>query len=510
MKRIFGYWLPSHPPKGWIEALSDAFILSLALSECLYVVLIELEASFRTFWVCTLPLVIAVFAFELSSVTKRFTFDRWSSFHRMVALVALLAILATLFIDRPDADDETYLKIMSLALDGIDLPIREAFLPGGFGNYLWSAELILIPGGSYFSGLPLLSLYYLAVPAALALVSISFQARLVHALKMRFPVLALGFLILILLAWGDTHRSLSNTGLARFFHGKSAIPWIVMPALWTYWLAYRSSGAFRDLAFLLLCIPVGLALSPSGFYVSSLGLGMLLMGEVGRMALNPGIALRIRLAAGSFLAAFTLWALGYLGYLAPIAPGEGLAGWRWISEPPGRTDFEGLRLNAELLPHVLGRGFRGLLVYVGLALFPLFLWRRNKGSDLFPYAIVSLLLILNPLTPEMMATGFYSTMGWRWYWVLPVVPSLLLLNDRLAGLWRWNSGRWAPSALLLGAYAFSSGAWVASAENHARIVAPRHRLPRGDSERLHEFPDRPGSVIELRGRRLVTPKGNLY
>ena len=115
------------PSQGWVETLSDSFVLSLGLSECLYVLLVQQEASFRTFWVLSLLLILSVLGVQLSKLASPFRLDLHSPYPRMLILVAVVAVLATSFIDRPDADDETYLRIMALSLDGMDQPIREAF-----------------------------------------------------------------------------------------------------------------------------------------------------------------------------------------------------------------------------------------------------------------------------------------------------------------------------------------------------------------------------------------------
>src|SRR5262249_27913436 len=86
-----------------------------------------------------------------------------------VLFFVIAGILLTLFLHRPDADDEQYLGMAFSLLAHADQPIQQ--LPG-YGSGLYESAFSTINAYeplkammSYLTGLPLLDSYYLLVPA---------------------------------------------------------------------------------------------------------------------------------------------------------------------------------------------------------------------------------------------------------------------------------------------------------------------------------------------------------
>ena len=495
LKRVWGY-----PDGGGLALLTDGFVFFLGITQCFYVLLVVLGGSLGTFWWVAATFFLMTVAWGLYGLRLR-SFDlRLTGESLAIVGTAIMAVMASLVIDRPDGDDDAYLVLLGSALDAQALPLEGLqFL----GPYLWDVERYLVAGFSTLTGVPLLAVYYLVAPALLALFTVLFAARLIRALQIRYVTAALFFLLVIMLFWGDSHRSLSNVGIARFFHGKSAVAWIAMPAMWGYWLSLRRRFQGRTLLLLLLCVPLGFSLSPSGLYVTMLGLAMLLLARLAGVALRPGSRgmVRVGILMGALLVVvFAAYRLGYL----LIA--DGVFGWQG---DPQLISFEGMPLNRDLLPHVLGTTFRGWVVYPVLLFFPILLGWKPSTRGFLGYAIVSVLLVLNPLTPAWVATAIHNTGGWRWYWVLPIVPALLVFFDGLILLGKRYRYGWALPVFFIGTYLLSDGIWVFSTANHARLGWPRYHLPQPESSKTQDF-GRGAPVIEIRAGRLVSPKGNLY
>jgi hypothetical protein len=97
------------------------------------------------------------------------------------------------------------------------------------------------------------------------------------------------------------------------------------------------------------------------------------------------------------------------------------------------------------------------------------------------YVFAFLVLLAIPWTSEVMAKLTYSTLSWRWFWLLPI-PVLAAVT--VAGLVRDTKALLGyPYALafylfLLVCFFAASPRWVLSDGNHAEFGWPDHKLGR--------------------------------
>src|SRR6188768_2238214 len=89
---------------------------------------------------------------------------------------------------------------------------------------------------SYITGLPLLDSYYLLVPAIMSALTVIITYRLLRELIPEGWFIAMLFFFVVMLTWGDVHRTLANFGFVRMFQGKSVLVSTVVPALFLYFL----------------------------------------------------------------------------------------------------------------------------------------------------------------------------------------------------------------------------------------------------------------------------------
>ena len=92
---------------------------------------------------------------------------------------------------------------------------------------------------SYITGLPLLDSYYLLVPALMSALTVIVTYRLLRKLVPEGWIIGMLFFFVVMLAWGDVHRTLANFGFVRMFQGKSVLVSAVVPALFLYFFLLR-------------------------------------------------------------------------------------------------------------------------------------------------------------------------------------------------------------------------------------------------------------------------------
>lgn len=88
--------------------------------------------------------------------------------------------------------------------------------------------------------------------------------RLYSVLMLRSRTIALVGLFVILLTWGDAHRTPSNFALVRLFQGKGAFVSLLAFAAILYWLRLAERKDGRSAALLFFVFVAGTGLSPTG------------------------------------------------------------------------------------------------------------------------------------------------------------------------------------------------------------------------------------------------------
>jgi hypothetical protein len=179
-------------------------------------------------------------------IKEKTLFYDWSSRNTILSLflLTILTIVITTIAVRPDADDAFYVGIVTQGLDFPWLPILK-FDPLFGVNELSKTEIYIPVMRIFHTYEPLavtvssifninhLTTYYIIFPAISCLVFISiFFCLYKEFLFSNFAtILALFILILLLIFWGDAHRTFGNFSFVRFFQGKSILIHIFVPTM---------------------------------------------------------------------------------------------------------------------------------------------------------------------------------------------------------------------------------------------------------------------------------------
>ena len=407
----------------------------------------------------------------------------------IIAAIAL-AVVITLCANRPDADDECYLGLAAIALDNPAALLNSSFSGDlCFIGYTLTSFDFLRASLSWFTGLPLLTSYYLLWPALIAAAVVVFQARLYKQIGVVHLTLALVVFFIVMLSWGDTHRTPANFGFVRMFQGKSALFWLAIPAAMLHWIRATSLGNKASMLLVACAIVSGTGFSPTGIPA-----GVLLLGLFWLATLLQGGAMHWRRQLLLLLPLLAVY---------PVLIGLTLRTTltKHFSIVATNTGTLDAVFTAAMRDMILGYGVRSIAALFCVIALP-FLLRASAAKR--PVAIFSVLcsgLFLFPWTSDLLAKLSRGSFAWRWMFVIPFVPAIAVTVDRLAGDARPRISRLSLTAGAALSFAIASPRWVISEANYTRITWPAYKL--ADGKRIHLRTYNASTTIE--GGRLISP-----
>lgn len=404
---------------------------------------------------------------------------------------SIVAVVVTLCLHRPDADDSCYLGIAALALDYTSIPMSTLLewtrCPAGYA--LTSFEF-LRASTSWLTGMPLLVSYYLLWPALIAIVVVAVNCDLMNMAGVRNLALAWLILLVVLLAWGDVHRTPSNFGLVRLFQGKSALFWAVVPAAICNWLRVVQQPDRRSLLMLFCTIVAGVGLSPTGVPMGAFLLGLFFAATcVHGAPRSPDRRVLLGLLA---IAAY------------PIAMGL-IIRYGFDHQAYGVTTDAGIRetvSNTDMIVFVLGSNLRGVVALLCAIALPFLLAPSGNRRLLSAYSVLCSILLVCPWTSTMLGTLGYGSFAWRWIFSIPFALAIIVAVDALAHHIRTPDIRHYVTGMLLVIYVAASQRFVASAGNHAEWRRPGFKTANKESIFLRPY----HGEVEIRGHRLISPE----
>jgi hypothetical protein len=465
-----GHNLLIHP----LESLCDSFFVFYSLWTLTWLASYLANLSFSSLspiFLLLLPLSVLALAFKPRPLMDQGTLSCARRDMLCVLLFIIAGVLLTLFLHRPDADDEQYLGEAFSLLANADEPIRQlAGYPGFHASGLSdiSAYEPFRAMVSYITGLPLLDSYYLLVPAIMSALTVIITYRLLRELIPEGWFIAMLFFFVVMLTWGDVHRTLANFGFVRMFQGKSVLVSTVVPALFLYFLLReRGQAAYH------------------GFLVGAVlitGVGF----TRGGLIIGPLLVLLLTLAKCSKK---VLIVAGILG--AVILPFIYYSGWN-LMNPSGLVMKSGCdcpsTTNLEMLEFTIGTGFRGVFLLMCVAASFLFVSNEHLRSYRNFLAIFFLLLLI-PGTSNFFAKTIQEYLSWRWMWIMPV-PALasVAVGGAFARIRAVSHTAVALSvfAALAAAFTAAGPRRVVSGENYTSIRWPDAKLD-GDSVYLRPY-----------------------
>ncbi len=419
-----------------------------------------------------------------------------SEYNKTNGLLLLTFITASIFLtlclNRPDADDQWYLGLSVLFLDHLHLPLQLLPIkPYIFPIHEYSTSLL-----SLITKAPLLLIYYLCIPAFWAAIAVIFQYRILQYLVGDRWKVGLFVFFIIMLTWGDVHRTPANFGLVRMFQGKACLVTIIIPAILYYYFKYVSNRKPWNAIMLFYCVLSGIGFTPTAIIVCPLLLLVLLVSDV---CLNMS---QLRRSLCIALVCVVPVILGYF-YLYSNLSGIHVESHK-VHTARGLVDAT---TTYEMIKFSLGTGFRGWFALVCLVVSPFCISNTLIRDKFRNFIVVCGILLAIPYTSEYIAKFTYPTSSWRWLWIIPftlcisIVMSMVLRISFKVGT--FNIGGIVISILLI-IYVGSSERLVLSEQNYTKIGLPGAKIPQRKTFYLRNY----GAFASVQGYRLFLKKEN--
>ena len=494
---VFAYWHAGHVAKLYAQRLPKRLLSTCELTPrngllaCLTflgmcIVLNSFTARFTLIILCLITLVLFAWGrpIVIKTTTVRLPYDDLPAWRAYLYLFAFMSItvLIVLCANRSDFDDAEYIQC---AIQTLRHPARGLFTFDAslgvvseqfrFAPYRITSYETFIALITQWTGINILDVYYLLLPASTAALSILVAFVFLRwFLPMRWSLLAIFLFLLISFSWGETHTAYGNRMYVRLFQGKGLLVAITTPLtiiMALLWLRRPSLHTWFALFFMQV-IAVGVSSSGLVITLFSTALGLL---------------------AGFFSqpSQKTLWA-GFSGGATLVYP-IGLGLWvKYMSSASGKVEDIGtyLPINASL-----GGSWREALTLMILisACFITFRVTGNalrkmssgaifiKEKTFFWLVLFSFLIILNPFLIEHLSTVTSKNMNWRLAWAAPIP---LLLSISMVYLCRWSQANYEkafnkiswilPTGLIV---AFAVGPWTLSKNNLVHWGFFERKLP---------------------------------
>lgn len=373
----------------------------------------------------------------------------------------LLACLLTLFLNRPDADDDFYLGVSVLLLENLTSPLNS--LPYNLGGYSFTIHEHVKAALSYLSGTPILYSYYIIIPLILTCFTIVITARVLKLLLKENWIAGLCFFFVIMLAWGDAHRTHANFGLVRMFQGKAVFVSTIVPAMLYYFLKFQEQKNCIYLVLFFATITAGVAFTPTGFIVGPLLAGLLFFPNFKYKKIST-----IQYSSLGIIALF-LFLIWYT-FKTDFGINSNV-----VHTPRGLQQHTS---NYEMYRYVMGDGIRGLFALTCFVISPWLIQNAHLKQYYRNYVLFCCILLLIPWTSELIAKATYCTASWRWFWALSFPLAMCIVMGKLFTIYE-NKNRFFGVfifLLLTCAYTMASDRLVLSTKNYTRFSSELLKL----------------------------------
>ena len=308
----------------------------------------------------------------------------------------VIAVSYTLVSHRSDADDALYLFFGLLPLDQPMLAINL------FPMYDAGRMLVSYPAieavVTYWTGISFLQVHYLVVPALAAMLSVLAYYVLFQRIGTGYAGMLTLMTVIILILWGDVHRSPGNFAFVRLFQGKAMFYSVVCPYLVSSVIGVLIRRPGSNLRLAMAGIS-GVGLAHSSIILVPLFFTGLILGAWLVYRESPIGARSLPFLTG--LVIFIALAAGIIAYLGRV---------------PGTLDSRDFSLR-EALDIVFGDGLRGPLGIAGIALLPLLAQDRASHQAVIAIIVALMLTALNPGVVFLVGQIVWS-LTWRLQWLL--------------------------------------------------------------------------------------------
>ena len=358
-----------------------------------------------------------------------------------------------------------------------------------------------------------MQVYYLVVPALAAMLSVlAWHGLFRHVDSNRAALLTL-MTVVVLILWGDGHRSPGNFAFVRLYHGKAIFYVVVCPYLVSSAIGVLTRLPGSEFRLMMAAIS-GVGLVHSAIVLIPLFFAGVILGAwlVYREPLRQARYLPF-LAGLAGLAALAAAAVIYLGHV-PIIDNRKvealqithLMDWLVRGRVPiidnHKVEFR------EVLDLSFGEGLRGAFGIASIGLLPLLAHDAAKHRALLATGAGLMLITLNPILVFLVGQVTFS-LSWRLQWLLPiagmVAAGILIVADFI------SRGRPPLRILLcvLGLVGFAMlGQTTFSGSNRNRIDVPQIKPPAiVDGIFKHDRRSSLGIDYRLQGGRICLEHG---
>lgn len=479
---------------GLLAFLADLFIIFFGSWTLVQQITYFAGLNFSQSWKASL-ITSSFSAFLFATITlKRKSVQIINSDPLAIWVAILISVALTLFLRRPDSDDELYFAHAILALD---FPLEKMkSLQGISTGYALTSYDFIRAAISYFSGMPVLYAFYVVGPTIISIVMVIFQARLLKLISVKNIGLSILIFFIAMLAWGDIHRSPANLGYVKLFQGKGALVWVAIPAMLFYWLEFEVTRKKEALLLLVLSAIAGVGFSATGIPIAILMAVLFFASGLIQIKNKHGLYKR------SFFMILILACLLSLGFLIIRYFNYQSSGIHTSVGTRQLNNLSDYLANWEMLHFVLGNTMRFWIALFSLVICPFILPPSPVRKFLQVYLGLCILLISIPFSSAVMAEFSTGSFAWRWLFICPFVLAIMIFIDFIYGLnWKQRSKFILSSIILL--LFVASGPLLLSKENHTELSLLFHQLPDEKNIVLRPAPYY-GKTTSLKGSRVIS------
>ena len=448
------------------ECYKTRFGIAYIVVPALLLVIFFSESSLLT----VVLLLLIVFFFLRNTVNPpryftSFSAQETSPFILSAALV--IAVSYTLVSHRTDADDALYLFFGLLPLD------QPSSAMNLFPMYDSGRMLVSYPAieavVSYWTGINFLQVHYLIIPLLAAILCVLAYFGLFRRISGSHASILTLITVIILILWGDVHRSPGNFAFVRLFQGKAIFYSVVCPYLASSVIGVLNRRSGSNLRLAMASIS-GIGLTQSALVLAPLFfMGLIVATWLIYRELPTGARSLPFLAGLALFISLSTCIVAYLGKIPTVF---------------NPRDYS-LR---EALDLVFGDGLRGPFGIASIALLPLIAQNRAEYKAVIAIIVALMLIALNPFIVSF--TGqFVSSLAWRLQWLLLPAATAATGIFLAAHLIARGKSPLCPLLCALGLAGFAMlGQTTFSAANGNQLGIPRIKPPptvNGIFERHH-------------------------
>ena len=344
-------------------------------------------------------LLLIVFLFLRKTVTPPQHFISFSAQERspfILCAALVIAVSYTLVSHRADADDALYLFFGLLPLDQPSSAMN--FFPMYDGGRMLVSYPAIEAVVSYWTGINFLQVHYLIIPLLAAILCVLAYFGLFRRISGGHAGILTLITVIILILWGDVHRSPGNFAFVRLFQGKAIFYSVVCPYLASSVIGVLNRRSGSNLRLAMASIS-GIGLTQTAIVLVPLFfMGLIVATWLIYRELPTGARSLPFLAGLAVFISLSACIVVYLGKIPSVL---------------NPRDYS-LRQALDL---VFGDGLRGLFGIASIALLPLIAQDRSSHKAVIAIIIALMLIALNPFVVSFVGQ-FVSSLAWRLQWLL--------------------------------------------------------------------------------------------